>query len=61
VIEEGGFGAVAAAPVVRAILEPLAGATELRPALTLAEAAVAPPPEEEEDDQAQADTSEVFD
>jgi penicillin-binding protein 2 len=62
VIEEGGFGAVAAAPVVRAILEPLAGATELRPALTLAEAAVAPPPEEEDEDgQVQADTSEVFD
>jgi penicillin-binding protein 2 len=60
IIEEGGFGAVASAPVVRAILEPLAGATELRPALTLEEAANAPPPPEDEEQQ-DVDTSGVFD
>lgn len=60
IIEEGGFGAAAAAPVVRAILEPLAGARPLPPALTLEELAVAPPPEEDEGQQ-QVDTSGVFD
>jgi penicillin-binding protein 2 len=44
VIEQGGFGADAAAPVVRAILGPLAGESPLAPALTLEEAANAPPP-----------------
>lgn len=61
IIEEGGFGASAAAPVVRAILEPLAGARPLMPVLTLEEAALAPPPEEDAEQQQQVDTSGVFD
>jgi penicillin-binding protein 2 len=46
VLEQSGFGADAAAPVARWILEPLSGAAPLSPARTVAEQTSGPPVEQ---------------
>ncbi|MDZ7732515.1 MAG: penicillin-binding transpeptidase domain-containing protein [Acidimicrobiia bacterium] len=44
IVEQGGFGAETAAPIVRRILEPIANVYPMPPALTIEERLNAPPP-----------------